>query len=82
MSTKNPDRGFKQLVGLTIRSVDTRAINEVVLVDTEGNYFGIAADVNGFGITAPYLTRLELNEYGVPKQPRSSTKGKHPLIKS
>ncbi len=62
------DRGFKKLVGKTIRSVNTKAINEVLLVDEDGYFYAIEAEAGPLGLPVITLKKLKLNKYGVPEQ--------------
>ncbi len=55
------DRGFRELVGKTIVSANTRAINEVVLTDSEGNTYAIDAEEHHLGIPVISLEKGKAN---------------------
>ncbi len=61
------DRGFKKLVGKTIRSINTKAVNEVLLVDEDGYFYSIETEPGPLGIPVIVLKKLKLNKYGVPE---------------
>ena len=44
------NRGFKELIGATIAKVNTKAINEVILIDSQGNKYYIEAITGPLGI--------------------------------
>lgn len=62
------DRGFKKLVGKTIKMVNTKAVNEVLLVDEDGYYYAVEAEAGPLGIPVISLKKLKLNKYEVPEK--------------
>lgn len=62
------ERGFKKLVGKTIKSVNTKAVNAVLLVDEDGYFYSIEAEVGHLGIPTISLKKLELTKHKPPEK--------------
>ncbi len=73
------DRGFKKLVGKTIKAVNTKVINEVLLTDEDGTDYVIGTEVGIGGIPIITLKKLKPSRYEVPEKklkPLERTKNK------
>ncbi len=62
-------RGFKKLVGKTIVSVDTSAVNEVVITDSDGKKFSIIAEVGELGIPHVFLEKYKPTKFEPVTEP-------------
>lgn len=62
------ERGFKKLVGKTIKSVNAKAANEVLLIDEDGYFYAIEAEAGPLGIPVISLKKLNLTEYQIPER--------------
>ncbi len=56
------DRGFKKLVGKTIKSVNTKAVNEVLLIDGDGDTYAIEVEVQYPGIPIISLKKVDVKK--------------------
>lgn len=62
------DRGFKKLVGKTIKSVNTKSVNEIVLVDEDGNHYVIKSETGIGAIPVTSLEKVKLVKYKIPER--------------
>ena len=53
----DPNRGAKQLIGVTIARVDASAINEIKLIGDDGVEYTFAAESGPLGIPVVYVTK-------------------------
>lgn len=64
------DRGFDKLKGVTIEKVNTKAINEVVLFDGDGNFYVIGTELGPLSIPVLTLTKYKEQTYELPRTHR------------
>lgn len=54
----DPNRGSKELIGVTIARVDAQTLNEIKLIGTDGVEYTFTSEAGPLGIPTVYVTKF------------------------